>query len=69
MDYKSLLHMYMKQRHLELWNQVTKLYEIEDSLNAKVHTWIMEGTVSEKSRQVSKPVFQPDDRPIVPQRS
>jgi len=66
MDYKARVHYYMKQRRLELWTQVTKLYEIEDSLNTKVHTWIMDGSFSEKVTQRTKPVVRLGDRLHVP---
>ena len=62
MDCKAQIRQHIKQRRLELWNQVTKLYEVEDSLNTKVRTWIMEGTFSEKATQMTKPVVQPDDK-------
>ena len=69
MDYKTHIGQHIKHRRLELWNQVTKLYEIEDSLNTKVHTWIMDGSFSEKARQMTKPAVRPDDRLCVPLRS
>ena len=68
MDYKAQIRSLLKQRRLELWNQVTKLYEIEDSLNTKVHTWIMDGSFSERATQMTKPVVRPDDRLYAPLR-
>ena len=62
-----MIHTYLKQRKLELWIAITKLYEIEDSVNTKVHTCIMEGkpliTLARQS------AVQPYDTPTVPPRS
>lgn len=62
MDCKAQIRQHIQQRRLELWNQVTKLYEVEDSLNTKVRTWIMEGTFSEKTTQMTKSAVRLDDR-------
>jgi hypothetical protein len=46
--YQGLIEAHIRQRQLTLWNTITKLYEVEDSLNAQVHKWIEEGIVTEK---------------------
>jgi hypothetical protein len=48
--YQGLIQDHTRQRQFTLWNKITKLYEIDDSLNTQVHKWIEEGTLSEKAR-------------------
>ena len=40
---KLQLQTYLQKRQLLLWNKIVKLYEVEDSLNSQVHTWIYKG--------------------------
>ena len=47
--YQGLIESHIRQRQLALWNAIIKMYEIEDSVNTRVHKWIEEGTVSEKA--------------------
>jgi hypothetical protein len=69
--YQGLLQDHVRQRQLTLWNTITKLYEIEDVLNAQVHKWIQEGTLSEKARAktVLKSAVLRDDTQAVPRCS
>jgi hypothetical protein len=69
MDSTRLCQTYLTQRKLQLWVEITKLYEIEDSLNTKVHTCIMEGTSLTKLISAPKFVVPPDDKPTVPPHS
>ena len=40
---KLQLQTYLQKRQLLIWNKIVKLYEVEDSLNSQVHTWILKG--------------------------
>lgn len=66
--YQGLIQDHTRQRQLALWNTITKLYEIDDSLNTQVHKWIEEGTLSEKVRtkKVLKSAVLRDDTQAVP---
>jgi hypothetical protein len=45
----SILTVALRRRQLDLWRKIVKEFEVEQSLNAQVQTWIREGTVSEKA--------------------
>jgi hypothetical protein len=66
--YQGLLQDHTRQRQLALWNTITKLYVVEDSLNAQLHKWIEDGTLSEKVRtkKVLRSAFLRDDTQAVP---
>jgi hypothetical protein len=51
MDSKALntLTVLVRKRHLELWRAIVKEFEVEDSLNTQVQTWIREDVVSERA--------------------
>jgi len=51
MDSKALntLTVLVRKRHLELWRAIAKEFEVDDSLNTQVQTWIREDTVSERA--------------------
>ena len=40
----ELLDAHLRQRRLTLWVAITKLYEVEDSVDIQVRKWIHEGT-------------------------
>ncbi len=66
--YQGLIESHIRQRQLAIWNKIIQLYEIEDPVNAQVHKWIEEGTVSEKASTAkgTKCAVPRDDRPTVP---
>ena len=45
----SILTVTLRRRQLDLWRKIVKEFEVEQSLNAQVQTWIREGVVSEKA--------------------
>ena len=65
--YQGVLQDHMRQRQLALWNTITNMYEIENVLNAQVHKWIYEGTLTEKARskQALKSAVLRDDTQAV----
>jgi len=67
--YQGVIQDHMRQRQMSLWNTITKLYEVENSLNTQVHTWIEEGTFAEKvrsRRSETKPAVLRDGTLAVP---
>ena len=51
MDNKALntLTVLIRKRQLELWRKIVKEFEVDDSLNTQVQTWIREGCVPERA--------------------
>jgi hypothetical protein len=51
MDNKAFntLTVLIRKRQLELWRKIVKEFEVEDSLNTQVQTWIHEDRVSERA--------------------
>ncbi len=45
----SPLTVALRRRQLDIWRKIVKEFEVEQSLNAQVQTWIREGIVSEKA--------------------
>jgi len=43
----NTLEVMIRKRQHALWLNIVKLFEVEDSLNTQVQTWIREGTISD----------------------
>ena len=51
---KQLLEAQIKQRQIALWNTIRQVYEIDDTLYAQVHKWIVEGTFHEHASSLRR---------------
>lgn len=45
----SQLNAMIQQRHLTLWAEIVRIYEIEPSRNSQVRKWILQAKLSEKA--------------------
>ena len=39
----------IKQRQLDLWAKIVRVYEIDPSQNSQVRKWIVQGTLTDKA--------------------
>ena len=42
----------IKQRQLDLWAKIVRVYEIDHSQNSQVRKWILQGILTEKATLV-----------------
>ncbi len=45
----NILEVMIRKRHHALWLKIVKEFEVENSLNTQVQTWIREGVVAERA--------------------
>ena len=48
-QHMNMLTVMVRKRQLELWHKIVEEFEVEDSLNTQVQTWIREDVVSERA--------------------
>jgi len=54
--FHGLLEEMMRARKLSLWNAIVQLYKLDDAIQQRVRTYILDDTVGDKALNTKRPL-------------